>query len=274
MDKQKKRNIFLGVAAALGVIVIAIIVFIFCINPNTPDGNSTNNTEYQGSIIGEQPNNSELNPDTSQGGMQTINGIPSYMFDSTSGKSFEFYIQDNRDGYIFRLTSNSKFKDFEYEFLTDPDPSHQGVSDPIVITIEPGKTALNVEGDYDKPNDIFVFGGLNETDKTITGIDDATLVYVSYRGSSDWTLCGLSCDMSKDDVVKKLGQPTQEVPSDEGLRMEYYILSNGHTYLLVAMLNEETNTVQKIEWAMDNHPVFVNNIVPDDVIMDTHTHEE
>ena len=277
MKKNKKALIPIAIITAI-VLLSVIAIIIWGLPKTDVSGPHGGVVQFDNEIVASAP--TLTNPDDPGSLENQLFGIPAYMFDSTTGRSFDFSIKDNRDGYVLKLTEGVKYKDFKYDFLTDPDPSHAGYADPIAITVKPGETSLQVEGDYNKPNDIFVFGGLNETKNVITGIDEATLVYVSYRGSSDWTLCGINTSMTRDDVIKQLGTPTQENDVKEGHSMAYYIASNNHVYVITVIINPETNTVYQVEWLMDNLPVFANHIVPDDaydwiddVIGDGHDHD-
>lgn len=264
---MKNKKIIIPICLLLiAAVVIACVVLIPRFNKDNPPEQT-----YDNAIIAATPE--LINPDDATSLENQICGIPSFMFNNTIGRTFDFSIRNNKNNYIFKLEASSKYSNFGYQF-TPEDPNFPAFSDPIVITIKPNETALDVQCDYTTPDDIMVFGVLNETGNTITGCGEGTIIYMSYRGSADWTLCGLNTNMSKEDVISKYGEPTQEMDSVEGYRMEYYILCDGHPYILTAMINTETNMVQKIEWLRDNLPVFVNNIVPDDVIYpDDNTHD-
>jgi hypothetical protein len=157
------------------------------------------------------------------------------------------------------LNDQAKLKQiFEYNFYqSDTGVEENALNDKM---IKPKSTSLMVKLTESKPDNVFVFGAVNETESDLL-FEDARVIYVSYRGDSEWELCGITTDMSREQVVEVLGEPTQELDTDLGRSMEWYVLVEDHTYFINVLFDVEENAISKMVLSIDNYPIYTDGLI-------------
>lgn len=256
------------------VILFSLVLVVFCLfvvvwnqnikddtstTPNTPDSDdsivvdtheteeTTKDTETTDSVT-EEKEQIIITPDQLT---DTIYGIPKVLFEKTSGRNFNFALSNTITGASIILDPTAKLSDLDYQFY------ESDYSDDIEIIpdapVQPGEVSLTVKLGNPTTN-IFSFGSINESNEPLSA-EEARLIYVSYRGNTDWSLCGVQTHMTREQVIDVLGTATQEMNSTLGYVMEYYILQDEHVYI-INVIFDDTNTVSKITVNIDNHKIY------------------
>lgn len=259
---NKKTIIIIAIVCAI-LLALAVGFGIYLLNNSHNNNGSTENTQ-----VGEGGNTAPTDED------KTINGIPSELFNATSGRAFTFELKNTKSGEVFTITPTTTFSQITYEFYRDRiehdvEHEHEGKDDPTVpdvtietesyarpdIIVDAGKTSLIVEATDDKPSGLFTFGVANESEEKLK-FDDSRLVYIAYEGNGDWKLCGIATNMTQEQVVEVLGEPTQAMKTRVGYSMEWYVLVDGHTYFINVLFDVESKEMTKIVLSVDNFAMY------------------
>jgi hypothetical protein len=252
-----KKNAIIGLIAL--VLCICLVVILLIVgggrenDPTTPIDNTTNTTEPSTSV----PNTEDSVPPTTEPIIipENVHGTPGYMFESTLGREFDFSLQNTKSGEVFMLNNMNVYGHFLPTFFL---PEIYGTDENLVNpVVESHKTGLEVR--FAKDTDgIFVFGAANDSDENVR-FNDCRLVYIAHTAeNSDWNLCGISIGMTEDEVLQKLGDTTQQMNTDEGYSLEWYVYQDGHSYWINALLDQEHGNVYKIVLSIDNYPVYAS----------------
>ena len=236
MRKIKKR---LAAAAAICILAAGMTA---CSQINQPD-----NTETTIAPTGVESSSEPSEHLEEQVGWEelqdTIYGIPSVMFEKTSDRTFPLELTNNKMGFRFTITENAVFNDFHYGgFLQMQNAEEQQ------MMVEPGKTKLTARKEKKNEDCTIVFGAINEKESA-DEFGNCRLIYFSCAGNSDWSLCGVTTKMTREEVLQILGEPSRENQAS----IEYFFLIDGHTYALTISMQE--GAVSKVELNVDNHAI-------------------
>lgn len=263
IKKERKILTIAAIIFAVAIIVSLILVFALRDKTNTEIDDPTLQTEQTSPISSTDPTLPELenaitsdDPSALPDDITDVGGLPVEYFESTARRNFALTLKNVKADYLFTMTTETKWSDFKYEFSEAPlEPGELPIEDAYRM-IEPGKTDLRVKSDYDAHDDSLCFGGLNETNKATDNFDEMTVVYIQYRGSSNWELCGINTNMSKDDVRTVLGEPSREYDMGAEYYMEYFVLNDMHSYTITVTFDSDNGEMKLIELLRDNLPVY------------------
>jgi len=115
----------------------------------------------------------------------------------------------------------------------------------------------------------FLFGGVNDTEKDVF-FKDISLRYVAYQGDAEWVVCGIHTDMTKEEIIEILGEPSQEGPSERGYSMEWFVEENGHSRMIHIYFDDEVGLPYRIALSIDNFQPYLAGInTEDDPVLTT-----
>lgn len=175
--------------------------------------------------------------------------------------SMDFYIKNTKTGKIYVLDLNLKHSDMNCDELPRMQPPEGVPEDVFYPDLKAGEHTLDVRDQANKPTNVFVIGVNNDYEHDLA-IKDARVVYISYRGDTDWEICGITTDMTRDDILEILGDPSSEYTGSESHVLEYYIFKEGHVYKIgVQFERDNMEKIKLIEMTVDNIPVFVGNTI-------------
>lgn len=179
-------------------------------------------------------------------------GIDDYMFESTSDREFSFVLTNIKENETFNLTRGITPKKMKHLFSSDSGNDSMSAS----LTVSPAKTQLWVESSVDT--------GLTLTVAVVNDAlidrkyDDCRIFYVSFEspsGKQDWELCGVKVGMTLDEIKAVLGDPTDVYEAALGTFAEYYVLQDGHAYIL-SILFKDDGSATKVSLNIDNYPLY------------------
>jgi hypothetical protein len=178
-------------------------------------------------------------------------GIPGDMFKDTIDREFDFSIQSPTND-SWNIGARTPFGALSDGFV---EPTQiEGVVMPVDVKVAPDATQISAMF-ADNTDGVFVFGVVNDSGND-SEFHDCGIVYISYSGTTPWSLCGLSTNMTKQQAIDAIGVPTQSMKTSNGYTMEWYVYREGHSYLISALMDDENGTINKIILNIDNHAVY------------------
>lgn len=233
-----KRKVILG--CLIGAMLVLLIVMALITNHNSENKNEDN-------ISSENDNGTQDLPS-----QELVSGLQIELFDATNDRTYNFTLSNKNTGDEFQLTT-ATFKDITFDFYEAPANDSEPTASKV---IKYKGTQLHVETDG-TPSNVLVFGATNENaNRQYIPFEEGRIIYISYQGDDTWAICGVDTSMTQEQVIELWGEPTQELNSDMGYSMEWYILRDGHTYFLNTIFDSKTGEMMKIILNIDNHPVF------------------
>lgn len=230
---MKKKNILIVLIVFLICVLTGVVLFL--------KGQPIKNNKTEETI------KNEITQDTSQDvdsqeepivpeeelfdGTDTKKEIPSNLF---LDEAFPLTLKSLKTGDVKEITANSKFVDFfEYQEIE----AEEGIEFDGMLTLLPDEGTqylhlIDNATEDTSDDEVFVFGAINQSEEQVY-FKDARVVYMYYRGLPNWEICGVNTEMSPEDVIKAIGEPSQKDEAEEYKLYEYYIEKDGHTYSLL-----------------------------------------
>ena len=223
---MKKITLYTIICACI-LLLFAIIIGVSTISDDTQKDKPTeSDRQTENELIDNETKKDETLVDTEQTEISTeestevnsndselIYGLPMDIFQNTQGRSYKFAIKNLITGEEYLINENTHFDSITYKFSqSDPMGGATPMPEPL---IQPGKTMVETRFGTDIQNDVFVFGTINDSQED-QYFESNRLIYVSYRGSDEWSICGVNTAMSKEQVIELWGTPTQEYQTDMG----------------------------------------------------------
>lgn len=180
-----------------------------------------------------------------------INGIPEGLFESTADQSFRFAMKNLETGNFFVVNSTTTVGEAADALAGG---TYDKVSD---MELSPHQTFLQSMTfcEVEECGHKIALGGSNHTEEKQT-CREADLIYITMSGEPGWELCGVRLGMTQEEVISVLGEPTQAIDVSEGYSMEWFILRDGHTYMINVLYDSETQEMDKVILNIDNHAMY------------------